>query len=109
MRYADGRRGRCDAACHHARRRRCPCVCGGTYHGAAEWGPGLAATVRELHQLLLARLGVLEQTGALTILAWRETLDGPLVWRRDLLAGARIAQLTLALPPAPGSPGAPDA
>ena len=105
MRYADGRRGRCDANCHMALGPRCPCVCGGAYHGAGEWGPALAAAVEELHALILSRLGIREHAGELVILAWRERLDGPLVLRRSLAPAARTGQLALALEPAAAPSG----
>lgn len=38
--HADGSRERCDARCHHAKRRTCTCCCGGMNHGV---GPEKAA------------------------------------------------------------------
>lgn len=107
MRYADGRLGRCDAHCQTHPGRRCSCVCGGVYHGAGEWGPGLAAVVEDLHAVILSGLGIREHRGELRILAWRETLGGPLVRRQELAAAPRTDQLPLAYTPAPVSEGAP--
>ena len=100
MRFADGRRGRCDANCHQAHGLRCPCVCGGAYHAQGWADENLAAAVEELHGVILSRLGLREHAGELRILAWRERLDGPLVLRRSLAPAARTGQLALALGPA---------
>lgn len=103
VQYKNGRRARCDATCHTAASRRCPCVCGGAYHGAAAQGEGLAAAVAELQPLLLSRLGILEQAGELRILAWRETVDEPLQWRtRRTAAVEQVPLFTGVEPPPPG-------
>lgn len=50
-----GRKGRCDARCHNAKRKRCNCCCGGHYHGAARDGT-LGEKVEALQEGLLQEL-----------------------------------------------------
>lgn len=84
VRYADGRRGRCDDWCHNGGRPRCPCVCGGAYHGLRAGSRELEQAILELQPMLLMSLSILEQAGALHIVAWREVMAGPLLYRSQL-------------------------
>jgi len=98
--YGSGRRGRCDAACHNGGRRRCPCVCGGAYHGLGRGSLALAAALLELQPRLLMDLSILEQTGACRIVAWREALDGPLIYRSELIQlGTKVQTMLWPIPP----------
>lgn len=95
VRYADGHRGRCDQFCHDGGRPGCPCVCGGAYHGLGEGSAELERALLELQPMLLMSLSFLEQAGALSIVAWREVLTGPLMYRSQLRRLGREEQTVL--------------
>ena len=50
-----GRKGRCDARCHNAKRPKCKCCCGGHYHGAARDGT-LSKKVEQFQEAILRDL-----------------------------------------------------
>lgn len=43
---AGGKKGRCDARCHNAKRTKCKCCCGGLAHGSAN---GKSTTEQQEH------------------------------------------------------------
>jgi len=50
-----GKKGRCDARCHNAKRPKCKCCCGGHYHGAARDGT-LEQKVQEFGSQIIKEL-----------------------------------------------------
>lgn len=89
----DGRRRRCAAACHHALPGATRCICGGVYRGLQDPSEDLRRVVDAHAGAVLAAAARRETAGDWRILAWREALDGPLLWRDGPLGLA--AQLPL--------------
>ena len=101
----DGTHRCCAAWCHHAHHRRSRCICGGAYHGLGDPSEALRRAVAERWPAVLTWLAAREEAGELLITAWREALDGPLLWRARLRAPWRHEQLALGVSQAGDPPG----
>jgi len=95
VRTAAGRRRVCDARCHNATARQTRCICGGLFRGAQDPSDDLRDAVRASAGPALLRLAQLEGAGLLRIVAWREELDGPLLYRDRPRLVVREEQLEL--------------
>ena len=77
----DGRVHRCAASCHNARSLVSRCICGGVFTGIPDPSVDLRDAVTERMGALLTRFARRECAEDWRIVAWRESLEGPLLWR----------------------------